>query len=133
MITSFWVAICAAAPEFIWQGLSLALGHLNRTEVLAALLVGLVLAFFVEPVMERIRHLLSRPPHVQHIEFRMHGALFTAGLSIAFALTSICLHEAMNAFVSDRGAYPDLTRASRPASGLPPNGPSCRSPSPSPG
>ena len=104
VITSFWVAICAAAPEFIWQGLSLALGHLNRTEVLAALLVGLVLAFFVEPVMERIRHLLSRPPHVRHLEFRTHGALFTAGLSIAFALTSICLHEAMNAFVSDRGA-----------------------------
>jgi hypothetical protein len=103
VISAFWVAICAAAPEFIWQGLSLALGHLSRTEVLGALLVGLVLAFFVEPVMERVRHLLSRPPHGQHTEFRMHGALFTAGLSLAFALTSICLHEAMNAFVSDRG------------------------------
>lgn len=104
VISAFWVSICAAAPEFIWQGLRLALGHLNRTELLAALLVGLVLAFFVEPVMERIRHLLSRPPQRQHVEFRAHGALFTAGLSLVFALTSICLHEAMTAFASGRGS-----------------------------
>jgi hypothetical protein len=104
VLCAFWVSICAAAPEFIWQGLHLALGHLTRTDLLAALLVGLVLAFFVEPVMERIRHLLSRQSHRQHVAFRAHDALFTTGLSLAFALTSICLHEAMTAFASGRGS-----------------------------
>lgn len=104
VLCAFWVSICAAAPEFIWQGLHLALGHLTRTDLLAALLVGLVLAFFVEPVMERIRHLLSRQSHRQHVAFRAHDALFTTGLSLAFALTSVCLHEAMTAFASGRGS-----------------------------
>lgn len=106
LISAFWVSVCAAAPEFIWQGLRLALDHLNRTELLGALLIGLVLAFFVEPVMERIRHLLSSRPHRHHSEHQPHTALFAATLGLAFALTSVCLHEAMTAFVSERGGAP---------------------------
>jgi hypothetical protein len=106
VITAFWVSICAAAPEFIWQGLHLAVEHLNRTELLGALLIGLVLAFFVEPVMERIRDLLSRPRHQPRSDHQPPNALFAASLALAFALTSVCLHEAMTAFVSERGGAP---------------------------
>jgi hypothetical protein len=100
LIAAFWVAICAAAPEFIWQGLRIAWSHLTEAEVLSALLVGLVLAFFVEPLMERLRgirhhHAGGRGPG---------GALFTVALSLAFALASITLHDAMTAFVAERSA-----------------------------
>src|SRR5271166_2231291 len=111
VISAFWVSICAAAPEFIWQGLHLALSHLNVTDLLAALLIGLVLAFFVEPVMERMRHMLRAPRHREHVDRRSHDALFTAGLSLAFALVSICLHEAMTAFASGRGAEDSASNA----------------------
>ena len=100
LIAAFWVAICAAAPEFIWQGLGIALNHLTEAEVLSALLVGLVLAFFVEPLMERLRGLRHR-----HADGHgPGGALFTVTLSLAFALASIALHDAMTAFVAERNA-----------------------------
>jgi hypothetical protein len=54
LIVAFWVAICAAAPEVIWQGLRIAAGHLTRADLLSALLLGLILAFFVEPLLRRI-------------------------------------------------------------------------------
>jgi hypothetical protein len=106
VMAAVWVSICAAAPEFLWQGLRLALGHVSRTELLAALLIGVVLAFFIEPLMERLRALLSRADHPHAPPDRLHDALFTAGLSLAFALTSVFLHEAMTAFVSDRSHDP---------------------------
>jgi hypothetical protein len=97
LIAAFWVAICAAAPEFIWQGLWLALHHVTRTELLSALLVGFVLAFFVEPLMERLRGLRHGYPGSR----TSGSALFTAALSLAFALASIALHDAITAFVSE--------------------------------
>ncbi len=97
LIAAFWVAICAAAPEFIWQGLGLAWHHVTRTELLSALLVGFVLAFFVEPLMDRLRG-----QRRGHSGSRTSGtALFTAALSLVFALASIALHDAMTAFVSE--------------------------------
>jgi len=97
LIAAFWVAICAAAPEFIWQGLWLAWHHVTRTELLSALLVGFVLAFFVEPLMERLRG-----QRRGHSGSRTSGtALFTAALSLVFALASIALHDAKTAFVSE--------------------------------
>ncbi len=104
LIAAAWISICAAAPEFIWQGFRLALGHISGRDLLAALLIGLVLAFFVEPVMEHARLLLARLQRRPHVDHQPHDALFTAGLALAFALTSICLHEAMTAFVSARGS-----------------------------
>jgi hypothetical protein len=97
LIAAFWVAICAAAPEFIWQGLWLAWHHVTRTELMSALLVGFVLAFFVEPLMERLRGLRHG-----HSGSRTSGTvLFTAALSLVFALASIALHDPMTAFVSE--------------------------------
>ncbi len=99
LIAAVWVAICAAAPEFIWQGLWIAAAHVTKADALSALLVGLVLAFFIEPLMERLRG--ERHRHVRH---GPGAALFTAALGLVFALVSIGLHEAMTAFVAERAA-----------------------------
>ena len=53
---AIWVAVCAAAPELIWQGLLLIAHHFTLLNLYAIILIGLILAFFVEPLMERIRN-----------------------------------------------------------------------------
>jgi hypothetical protein len=103
LISSLWIAICAAAPEFIWQGSRIALVHLSREDLLSAFLIGLVLAFFVQPAMEGMQHLLTRATPGESVD-KPREPLFTAGVSLAFALASVCLHEAMTAFVSGRSA-----------------------------
>ena len=102
LISALWIAICAAAPEFIWQGLRIGLGHFTRADLLSALLLGLILAFFVEPLMRRIGDLFGYEPHRDAPQPR--NALFTASLSLSFALASVGVHHALTAFVSDRGA-----------------------------
>jgi hypothetical protein len=102
--SSLWIAICAAAPEFIWQGLRIALKDPTWADLFSALLIGLILAFFVEPVMERIRDLLHWTRHRGSAESKPRNALYTASLSLAFALASVCLHDAITAFVSGHGA-----------------------------
>jgi len=102
LVGALWIAICAAAPEFIWQGLRIGLGHFTRTDLLSALLVGLILAFFVEPLMRRLDDLLHQ---ARYREGPQRGnLLFTASLAVVFALASVSVHHAMTAFVSDRGA-----------------------------
>jgi hypothetical protein len=103
LAASLWVAICGAAPEFIWQGLRIAWAHPSWTEFFSALLIGLILAFFVEPVMERLRDQLRPARQNEGGDGEPRRALFTASLSLAFALASVCLHDAITAFVSGRG------------------------------
>lgn len=99
---ALWVAVCAAAPEFVWQGLRIAFGHFSRADLAAALLLGAVLAFFVEPAMRRLHDLFARE---RHREAREPGnPLFAAGLGLAFALVSVAVHDALVAFISARGA-----------------------------
>lgn len=94
VVLAGWVAICAAGPEFIWRGFRLALGHLSTADLYAALMIGAVLAFFIEPLLERLRGWLHHtPPHGPR------NVLFTAAMAFAFALTAVCLHEALTAFV----------------------------------
>lgn len=98
-IASLWVAICAAAPEFIWEGLRIAFSEPIWTWLPSALLVGTILAFFVEPIVEYLRERIevaTRRP----IRKRAKSALFAAGLALAFAIVSICLHDALAAFIS---------------------------------
>jgi hypothetical protein len=102
VISALWIAICAAAPEFIWQGLRIGLGHLTRADLFSGLLLGLILAFFVEPLIRHTNYLLGSDTHRVTRESR--NPLFTAALSFAFALVSVCVHDAMIAFVSGRGA-----------------------------
>jgi hypothetical protein len=103
-ITSLWVAICAVAPEFIWRGLRAAYEHPDWSDLLSALLIGLILAFFVEPATERVRDLLhlARTKN-DFVEGRPRNVFFTACLSLVFALTSVGLHDAMSAFISGHG------------------------------
>ena len=100
--SSLWIAICAAAPEFIWQGLRIVFDHLSWTDLASVLMIGLILAFFVEPLMERMRGMLHRPPHQESSHGAPYNAMFTAVLSLAFALISVCVHDAISAFVSGR-------------------------------
>jgi hypothetical protein len=58
-VSALSIAICAAALELVWQGLLLTSRHISRVDLLSALLIGLVLAFLVDPLMERIRYLGS--------------------------------------------------------------------------
>ena len=44
---AIWVAVCAAAPELIWQGLLLITHHFTLLNLYAIVLIGLILAFFV--------------------------------------------------------------------------------------
>jgi hypothetical protein len=97
---SLWIAICAAAPEFLWQGFWATVHHFSRADLLAALLIGLVLAFFVEPLLDSIRRLIGPHGATEHREPR--SAVFTVFLSMAFALVSVCLHDALTAFVAGR-------------------------------
>jgi hypothetical protein len=103
LAASLWIAISCAAPEFIWQGLRIAMAHPSWTELFSALLIGLILAFFVEPIMERLRELVRPPQHEKSSDGGPGHVLFTATLSLAFALASVCLHDAITAFVSGHG------------------------------
>lgn len=93
LVAAFWVAICSAAPELIWQGLRIAAGHLSRADLIQALLLGTILAFFVEPLMRHARDLARRG--------RVRGGpepgspIFAAGLGLSFALVSVGVHDAL--------------------------------------
>src|SRR5271155_593939 len=109
-ITSLWVAIGAVAPEFIWQGLRIAYEHPDWSDLLSALLIGLILAFFVEPATERVRDLLHLArTKTDFVEGRPRNVFFTACLSLAFAPTSVGLHDAMLGLIAD--ANSDFRRA----------------------
>ncbi len=103
VIASLWVAICAAAPEFIWRGLKIAFSAPILTWLPSALLVGMILAFFVEPMMQYLRDFLVNRTGDRPVRKRTSNALFTASLAFVFAIVSICLHDALIAFVKHSG------------------------------
>jgi hypothetical protein len=104
LILSLWVAICAVTPEFIWRGAHIALEHVDESTIASALLFGLILAFCIEPALERLRHRLGRSGH-RTAEADMHeeppSLLFTAGVGLVFAIVSICLHDSISAFLGN--------------------------------
>jgi hypothetical protein len=104
LVTSFSIAICAASPEFIWRGMRIALTQPHWLDLLSALLIGLNLAFFIEPAMRRLHHLIYREASREPAKSNPLDIFFTASLGLAFALASVCLHDAMSAFVSQSGA-----------------------------
>ena len=98
LVAALWVAICAAAPELIWQGLRIAAGHLTRADLVEALLLGAILAFFVEPLMRHLLNLARRgrvraQPEPGH-------PLFAASLGLSFALVSVGVHDALVTLVN---------------------------------
>jgi hypothetical protein len=98
LVAALWVAICAAAPELIWQGLRIAAGHLTRADLVEALLLGVILAFFVEPLMRRAQDLL-RHGRI-HSEPAPGHPLFAASLSLSFALVAVGVHDALMTLVN---------------------------------
>jgi hypothetical protein len=98
LVSSLWVAVCAATPEFIWRGARIVASHFSWTDVVSALLVGVILAFCIEPAMERLRHRLSSGTH--KTTAHAQAPLAVAGLAFAFAIASVCLHETITAFLS---------------------------------
>ena len=91
---ALWVAICAAAPELIWQGLLLIAQHFTLLNLYAIVLIGLILAFFVEPIMERIR---SRRWELERQDNQ--SLILTAGFAFAFGIAAVALHEGLSAYV----------------------------------
>jgi hypothetical protein len=102
---AFWVSVCAAAPEFIWQGLVLLTGHFTRQNVYAIFLLGLILTVFVEPILERAKEGKWRPEHGH-----ARSLLLTAPLAFVFGLVAVGLHECMTAFLAADGHEPAIGR-----------------------
>jgi hypothetical protein len=88
-----WVAICSASPEFLWQGLVSLFSHFTWLNGAVALLIGAILAFFVEPVLERLRGLNK---HVTHVD---KSPAFAACTALSFAFVAVCVHEAITVYI----------------------------------
>jgi hypothetical protein len=95
---STWVAVCAAAPEFIWQGFLTIIHHFSWVTAASAMLVGAIVAFFVEPLTERLREMRL---HVMHRHRTPTHATFAA---FGFAVLAVCVHEAITSFVASSSA-----------------------------
>jgi hypothetical protein len=102
-----WVAICAAAPELIWQGLLRVAQHFTLLSLYAIILIGLVLAFFVEPILERVR---NRRWDVGHQSDQ--SLILTAAFAFAFGVAAVALHEGLSAYLGAGEHAPDARRES---------------------
>jgi hypothetical protein len=98
LVAALWVAICAAAPELIWQGLRIAASHLTGADLAEALLLGMILAFFVEPLMRRVHVLLRRGQ--LRAESEPGHPLFAASLGLGFALVAVGVHDSLASLVN---------------------------------
>jgi hypothetical protein len=101
LTSSVWVAICAVAPELIWRGFVISVQRVALAELFSALLMGLILAFFVEPIMEYHRTLGRQGPHEDFGARRNGNTLYHAILGIVFALAAVCLHDAIAAYLAE--------------------------------
>jgi hypothetical protein len=63
------------------------------------LLIGGIVAFFVEPILERVRNILEWSKGDRSVD-RRQRALLKALVSVVFALTSVSIHDSMIEFVS---------------------------------
>lgn len=97
LTAALWIAVCAATPEFIWRGARIVVHHFSWADATAALMIGLILTFCIEPAMERARHALFGEKHEAH---HPYSPLFAATAGIAFGVASVCLHDAMTAFLA---------------------------------
>lgn len=101
IIAAVAIATCAAAPEFIWQGLKIVATHMSSATLISAVLVALLLVFFVEPILERLRGWLSNAPEAPR-GARRHLAI-AATIGFFIALVSVGLHDAMSTFAASEG------------------------------
>lgn len=90
-----WVSVCALAPEFIWQGFRMVVRHDDWEAVGSAVLTGAIVAFFAEPLMERLRAMRLRLAHKHKTTTHATFAAF------ALAVLAVCIHEAITAFIAN--------------------------------
>jgi hypothetical protein len=95
---ALWVAVCAASPEFIWQGLLSLFSHFLPRDAVTALLIGAILAFFVEPILVRLHGPGDHSSHQKTPAFATCEAL-------AFAFVAVCMHEAITGYVAAGHAH----------------------------
>lgn len=95
---SAWVSVCSVAPEFIWQGLLVVIHHVSWVSAGQVLLVGAVVAFFVEPIAERLRAMRLDVAHGQRSPVHATSAAF------GLAVLAVFVHEAITTFVSTANA-----------------------------
>jgi hypothetical protein len=98
VVFATWVSICAVAPEFIWHGLVIAASHFSVTQAWSALFIGMLLAFFVEPLIERAkagtwRHERENAAHIA----------YAAVLSLLFGVVAVGIHEAVTVYLTHEG------------------------------
>lgn len=98
LLFAVWVAICSVAPEFIWQGFLQIAQHFSWSTVASALLVGAIVAFFVEPLMERLRMMRLHIVHKHRTPTHLTASAFSLAILAVFA------HDAIVAFTSGGGA-----------------------------
>ena len=103
VIASTWIAVCATTPEFIWRGARIVARHFSWTDLASAIFIGLILAFCIEPAMERLRHRFSSLAATHPDDLPTQSPVFAAAMGLAFALASVCLHDAITAFLSADG------------------------------
>jgi hypothetical protein len=97
LLFALWIAICSVAPEFIWQGLLQIVQHFSWSTVASALLVGAIVAFFVEPLTERLRVLRL------HVEHKYKTPAHATVSAFTLAVLAVFAHDAIVAFTSGGG------------------------------
>jgi hypothetical protein len=101
VIASAWVAICAASPEFIWRGAFVVISHAQWGDLISVVFIGVILAFFIEPAVQRLRHLPRHGTKNPEVGDRSYRLLFPALAGLALAFASVAIHDSIRAFVSD--------------------------------
>ncbi|MCQ8279597.1 hypothetical protein NFI95_14225 [Acetobacteraceae bacterium KSS8] len=115
-----WIAVCATGPEFIWRGARLVARHFEPSELWTAIPLGLLVAFFVEPLLERLRSRATTGDRAHHAPTgHGRGPAFHALSGIAFAACAILVHDAMSALAAIHGPLlPSSGPATAPAIAL---------------
>jgi hypothetical protein len=103
LAVSIWVSVCAASPEFIWQGLQELLHHFSRQTAYSIILIGLILTVFVEPILERAREGRWQLKHPS-----TRNLLFTMPIAFIFGVAAVGLHESMIAYLAPPHSDPGV-------------------------
>ena len=81
-------------------------GHFGAAELCSALFSGTLFAFFVEPLVERLKARRWRLAHEPS-----GGLLLGVLVSLAFGVAVVCIHEAMIAYLGGEHAGDEAKRA----------------------